>query len=220
MKVRRFASYQEMADQVVRLLTIHLERETPHPRGIMLSGGLTPMPAYRKLATQRVKAADSVHILFSDERMVPANSPENNYGNARDMIMACGIPDQRVIRVHTECALPVAADRYHRELSYFLSKGGTVGLGLLGLGPEGHTASIFSAELAKEQNRLAVAVPRTPGPDRVTVTRDLLVKIDALVFLVSGADKAPIAKQFIEAPDTLPAGLAVAGARDVALWLS
>lgn len=220
MKVRRFASYEEMTEHVVKLLTIHLERKTPAPRGIMLSGGLTPLPAYHKLATLRVRAAPSAHILFSDERMVPANSPENNYANARAMISACGIPEQRVIRVHTECALPGAADRYDRDVTSFFARGGTVGVGLLGLGADGHTASILSPEDAAEKGRFVIAVPQKPGPDRVTVTRDFLLRVDTLVILVSGPDKAPIAKQFQENPGSLPAGQALAGARDIALWIS
>jgi 6-phosphogluconolactonase len=220
MKVRRFSSYQEMTEHVVKLLTVHMERRLPEPRGIMLAGGLTPLPAYRKLATLRLRAAPSVHILFSDERMVPANSPENNYANASGMITAIGVPERRVIRVHTDCALQIAANRYDRDLRGFLDRGGTVGVGLLGVGADGHTASLFTMEQAGATGRLAVAVPRTPGPDRVTVTADLLSRIETLIVLVSGPDKAPIVKKLIDAPQALPAGIALARARDVALWIS
>ena len=67
MKFRRFESYEKMTAQVVDLLTTHLRVESTQPRGIMLSGGLTPQPAYRRLTAAPVKAAASTHILFSDE---------------------------------------------------------------------------------------------------------------------------------------------------------
>ena len=221
MKFRRFESYEKITAQVVDLLTTHLRVESSQPRGIMLSGGLTPQPAYRRLAAAPVKATPSTHILFGDERMVPVISPENNFGNARPMIAAIGVSEQRVLRVRTELALADAANRYDQDIAAFLKKGGRVALGLLGLGADGHTASIFSREdVDGGRGHYAVAVPKQGQPSRVTVTADFLSLVDCIIFLASGADKAMIAKTFMENPQSLPAGLAVAGAKDVHLWVS
>lgn len=221
MKFRRFENYEKMTAQVVDLLSTHLRIESTQPRGIMLSGGLTPQPAYRRLTAAAVKATPSTHILFSDERMVPVISPENNFGNARPMINAIGVSEQRILRVHTELALADAANRYEQDISTFLKKGGKISLGLLGLGADGHTASIFSKEdVATGHGHYAVAVPKQGEPSRITVTADFLSLVDCIIFIASGADKASIVKTFMENPESLPAGLAVAGARNVHLWIS
>ncbi len=221
MRIRRFKSFQDMTHQIVELLTRHTTAESPTPNGVMLSGGLTPLPAYRMLARQTVRAHASTHILFSDERMVPANSPENNYGNTVDLINTLGVPPPRVLHVHTNLTLSDAADRYDRDLQAFFQKGGSVGLGLLGLGTDGHTASIFTAEdVERGRGRLAMAVPRPTGGNRVTITADLLARIRIIYFLAAGPDKSEIVKRLIDSPESLPAGLAVAGAPEVHLWVS
>jgi 6-phosphogluconolactonase/glucosamine-6-phosphate isomerase/deaminase len=221
MKFRRFESYEKMTTHVVDLLTTHLRVESAQPRGIMLSGGLTPLPAYRILTAAHVKATALTHILFSDERMVPVISPENNFGNARPMISAIGVSEQRVLRVRTELTLADAAHRYDQDIAAFLKKGGKVTLGLLGLGANGHTASIFSKEdVEAGRGHYAMAIPRQGEPNRITVTTDFLSLVDCIYFVVSGVDKAGIVKQLLNCPEDLPAGLAVAGARDVHLWVS
>jgi 6-phosphogluconolactonase len=221
MKFRRFESYEKMTAHVVDLLTTHLCAESGQPQGIMLSGGLTPQPAYRMLTNAPVKASALTHILFSDERMVPVISPENNYGNTRPMIGAIGISEQRVLRVHTELTLAEAAHRYDQDIAAFLKKGGKVTLGLFGIGPDGHTASIFSKEdVEAGHGRYAIAIPRQGKPNRVTVTADFLSLVACIVFIASGADKATIVKKIMDCPDEVPAGLAVAGAKDVHLWVS
>ena len=221
MKFRRFDNYEKMSAQLVDLLSSHLRFETSQPRGIMLSGGLTPQPAYRMLTAAPVKAAPSTHILFSDERMVPVISPENNYGNARPMIRAVGVSDPHVLRIRTELALSDAANRYEQDIYAFLKKGGKISLGLLGLGADGHTASIFSAEdVEAGRGHYAVAVPKQGEPNRVTVTADFLALIDCIIILASGPDKVAIVKTFMDNPLSLPAGRAVVGAKDVHLWVS
>lgn len=221
MKFRHFESYDKMTALVVDLLSTHLRNDAMQPRGIMLSGGLTPQPAYRRLAANPVKASPTTHILFSDERMVPVISPENNYGNARPMINAIAVPEPHILRVRTELTVADAAHRYDQDIRAFLKKGGRISLGFLGLGADGHTASIFSKEdVEAGRGHYALAIPKQDQPSRVTVTADLLALIDCIIFLASGADKAAIVKQFLESPQSLPAGLAVAGAKDVHLWAS
>jgi 6-phosphogluconolactonase len=208
-----------MIEAVVSLLEDQFESEGFRPRAVLLSGGQTPLPAYRRLADMPVETGKSVHVIFSDERMVPDNTPESNYENARPMLEALRIPNERVIRVHTGLELKDAADRYDRDIAAFIGRG-DITLGLLGLGADGHTASLFSTDdIARGRGRFALAVPREGGLDRVTVTADLLLHVQRIIFLVSGLGKTEIAEKLIRSPQSIPAGQAVAGVSNVELWI-
>lgn len=221
MNIRTFKTADEMAVQVVNLLTTQMQVESAIPRAIMLSGGRTPLPAYRQLAVRPVRATLSTWFLFSDERMVPLESSENNYGAAKAMIAAAGVPEERVVHVHTEVPLFDAAARYERDLGTFFAKGGQIGLGLLGLGTDGHTASVFSMEDAfRGRGHLAIAVPRPTEIDRVTVTPDLLGRVERIVVLVSGESKTDIVEKFSKTPHSTAAGHALARCRNIELWAS
>jgi 6-phosphogluconolactonase/glucosamine-6-phosphate isomerase/deaminase len=94
-------------------------------------------------------------------------------------------------------------------------------LGILGLGADGHLASLFRPEdLRRGGGRYAIAVPRDPGPDRVSVTRELLLLIERLVFLVVGAEKAEVVKRAEHDDPRLTAIQGVRGAKSVELWFS
>ena len=77
---------------------------------VMLSGGTTPLPAYRALAQRRIVPGAQLHVLFSDERYVPATSPASNYHQSEPLLQALALPAERVLRVRTE--LPLAAERH------------------------------------------------------------------------------------------------------------
>jgi 6-phosphogluconolactonase len=218
-KVERFRTPDDLTVAVASLLENAFELECFRPRAIVLSGGKTPLPAYRRLVDTPVDVGDCVHVLFSDERMVPDHSPDSNYGNTRPMLQALRIPDERVIRVRTGLALKDAADRYDHDLAAFLRRG-DVTLALLGLGADGHTASLFSSDdISRGRGCFAMAAPRNPPPDRVTITPDFLLHAQRIVFLVSGAGKADIIRKFIESPQSTPAGQAIAGVSNVELWV-
>ena len=117
---------------------------------VMLAGGTTPMNAYRTLARGPLEHDDRLHVLFSDERYVPADSEGSNYFQARELLTALSLPPESLLSVPTQLPLAEAAAAYERELMQLLSSGVRIGLGLLGLGAEGHTASLFSeADLAR-----------------------------------------------------------------------
>ena len=219
MKVERFRTPDDLTQAVVSLLEDYLELECFRPRALLLSGGQTPLPAYRRLADMPPQAGDCVHVAFSDERMVPATSPDSNYGNAKPMLDALRIPDARVLRVHTGLALKEAADQYDRDLAAFLARG-EVTLGLLGLGADGHTASLFSSDdISRGRGRYAIPAPREGGLDRVSVTADLLLRVRRIIFLVSGPGKTEMVDKLLHFPQSIPAGQAVAGVPNVELWV-
>lgn len=221
MKIRRFESAQAMQKEAASAMASVLARPETHPFAVMLSGGQTPMSAYQLLADQRPSVSPHAHILFSDERLVPESSADSNFGRIRPVLRALHIPDQQILHVETEQGLSDAAAQYNTDLRAFLKEGGRIRLGFLGLGSDGHTASLFSMEdIERGRGLLAIPVERAVKPDRVSVTVSLLEQIDKIVFLVSGEDKAEIVDRCIKNPSSIPAGQAVSGNRNVALWVS
>jgi 6-phosphogluconolactonase len=217
--VRRFAQMAAMEQQATELLREHFELASAAAHAVMLTGGRTPLGVYRQLADWPARADERLHVLVSDERHVPLSSPQNNFAKLQPMIAAMGLDDSQVMRVHTELTLQAAADRYHQELASFLAGGGKITLGILGLGADGHVASLFSTDdVARGEGRYAIAVPRPAGADRVSVTRELILKAARLVFLVAGPEKAEVVKRMAGDPHGVVAGQIVQGAAGVELW--
>ena len=155
---------------------------------IMLSGGSTPLPAYRALARNPLPHDDRLHILFSDERYVPSDSAASNYHQSRPLLDALALPAAAVARVRTELPLDEAAADYERQLAALLNSDVRIGLGLLGLGADGHTASLFgAADLERARGHLAIAVHRPDGMSAVSVTPDFLSHVQEPVFVVAGS---------------------------------
>jgi 6-phosphogluconolactonase len=176
------------------------------PRTIALSGGSTPRAVYERLAGVSYPW-EEVHVFFGDERCVPPDHPDSNYLMAREAVLA-HVP----ARVHPmyDCD----ADAYERELRDVFGEGvPAFDLIFMGLGPDGHTASLFPAKPALEvQDRLAVYVPQ-PGMDpqhpRLTLTLPVFQNAKLMVFLVSGEDKRERVRQLL-AGENIPAARAVA----------
>ena len=220
MKVRRFSDSLTLSSEVAGLVAGVLAEKNTRPFGVMLSGGQTPMPAYQRLAAQRVIVDAHAHVLFSDERVVPSSSPDSNYGRIRPVLAALRVPDDRVLLVQADLGLPRAAEQYDADLKKFLAKGALLRLGLLGLGADGHTASLFSlTDVQRGRGLMAIPVVRSVKPDRVSVTATLIEKMDLVVILASGPDKKLIIDRMVREPMSLPAGQAVAQARNVELWV-
>lgn len=188
---------------------------------VMLAGGTTPLPAYRALAAQPVKPDDRLHVLFTDERYVPADSAASNYCQARELLAALALPPQSLLRVRTELPLQEAAADYERSLMALLGSGVRIGLGLLGLGAEGHTASLFSPQdLERARGRYAVAVQRPDGRAAVSVTPELLATVREPLFVVAGAGKEDAVRALRARDLRLLAWRAVQGCAAVELWLA
>lgn len=158
---------------------------------LVLAGGSTPQGTYDLLAVKHRMAIDweRVQFWFGDERCVGPDHPKSNYGMARASLFdPLGIPADHVHRMLGELGPDQGAERYERLLDPFL--GFTVVL--LGMGPEGHTASLFpnSPGLKAEGLVVGAQVP-TPPPRRITMTPRALSGADHVFLLVTGAEKAP-----------------------------
>jgi 6-phosphogluconolactonase len=218
---RRFATRAELDAALAQRLGRSLEGESaPGAAAVMLSGGTTPLPAYRALGERKVVPGAQLRILFSDDRYVPATSPASNYHQSQPLLQALGLPPARVLRVRTELPLAAAAADYAAQLGTLLQGAGGVGLGLLGLGADGHTASLFSAaDLQRARGQLAIAVQRPDGMSGVSVTPQFLAQVRELVFVVAGAGKDEAIRRLIAQDPELTAWAAVQECAAVALWV-
>lgn len=165
---------------------------------VALAGGTTPKRVYELLATDEFSGRidwTRVHLFFGDERAVPPDHPESNYAMANSaLISKVEIPGDNVHRIIGEAEPRAAALNYENELRLFFA-GETwpaFDLILLGMGEDGHTASIFpNSEALKETVRWVVATrnPET-SQDRITVTLPVLNHGKCVTFLAVGQKKA------------------------------
>lgn len=199
-EVRVAASAAESEREAAELLA-ECARAGGH---VALSGGSTPIPAYQ--AAARLEPDWSrTEVWFADERCVPPDDERSNFRLVRESLLdRLDRAPAAVHRVRGELSPDEAAEAYAAEL------GGVVfDLALLGIGPDGHTASLFPNDPALDElHPLAVAV-RRPDVDRVTVTIPPLSASEAVVYLVTGAEKADAAgRAFGGEPDrATPASL-------------
>ena len=187
---------------------------------IMLSGGTTPLPAYRALARAPLPHDERLHILFCDDRYVPSDSDASNYHQTRALLDAVALPAASVVRVRTELPLEEAAGDYERQLATLLNAGVRIGLGLLGLGADGHTASLFGAvDLERSRGHWAIAVHRPDGMSAVSVTPDFLSRVEEPVFVVAGSGKHDAVQALVAQDAKSTAWRAVQGCARVELWV-
>jgi len=176
---------------------------------IALSGGSTPKSLYSLLAVKPGIPWDKVCFFWGDERHVPTDNPESNYGMANEALLSkVPVRSENIFRIRgEEKNAEAAALKYEHDIKAFfhLSPGEfpRLDLILLGLGPDGHTASLFPETAAlNEFDRLVVAnwVPKF-NTYRITLTFPVLNQAACVIFLVSGADKATIAHDVLENGD-------------------
>lgn len=185
---------------------------------VALAGGTTPQALYALLAAAEYRnrvAWDRVAFFFGDERAVPPDHPDSNYRAANDALFRpLDIAAQNVYRMRGEMPdLEAAAAAYEHELQSAF-EGARVphfDLIFLGMGPDGHTASLFPGSPAlAECNRLVVPVMDAPKPPprRLTLTVPVLNAGQRVLFMTTGADKAQALREVLQgtaSPDQYPA---------------
>ena len=180
---------------------------------VALSGGSTPKHLYELLAAPALRGQvdwNRVEVFWGDERCVPPDDPESNVHMARAaMLSHLPIPPERVHRMEAERPDHDAAARdYQATIARVFGHDAdgpppAFDLILLGMGPDGHTASLFPHNPAlDEKTRWAVAVHDAPKPppDRMTLTYPVLNAAYEVLFLVAGADKADRLAEVLEGP--------------------
>ncbi|MGC9346688.1 MAG: 6-phosphogluconolactonase [Anaerolineae bacterium] len=182
---------------------------------VALSGGTTPGAMFRLLGAEPYRSQlpwQKIHLFWADERSVPPGDPGSNYRLAHDTLIArVPLPSRNVHRIHGEANPEDAARTYQQELrAFFGSPQPRFDLVLLGMGQDGHTASLFPGAATLEEARQS-AVPATADYDgrpsqRVTLTLPALNGARNVVFLVSGKSKADALAR-VWSGERLPAGL-------------
>ena len=188
-----------------RIVTAAIQAiETHETFTLALSGGSTPRPSYELLAEDPFRSRvdwNKVEIYFGDERCVPPDSPQSNYRIANEALLSrVPIPAGNVHRIRGEIDPEEAAKEYGRMLRERCGDGGGLDLVLLGMGPDGHTASLFPGTQAlRETLHRCVAnfVPKL-NAWRVTLTAPFINRSDEVMFLVAGADKSQILSKVLE----------------------
>lgn len=191
---------------------------------VALAGGRTPRAAYREVA-ERAGNGAGWHLWLGDERFVPPEHPASNQRMVRESLLARGaLPEAEFRAPRTASGSPqTAAEGYARALEAALPDPPRLDLVLLGMGPDGHTASLFPGSPALEAAEWVVAVPApesgsAEGFPRVTLTLPVLNAARRVVFLVSGADKRRALSSVVAGRVDLPAGR-VRPTRGELLWL-
>jgi 6-phosphogluconolactonase/glucosamine-6-phosphate isomerase/deaminase len=219
--MRRFTTHAEFDAALIERLERAISSPAASSTALMLSGGRTPLPTYRELAARKLTPARGLHVLFSDDRYVPATSQSSNFFQSRTLIDSLALPESALLRVRTELPLEQAAADYEQRLAAMLSSGVRITLGLLGVGADGHTASLFNTgNLEQARGHLAIAVQRPDGLQGVSVTPELLSKVAEPLFLVTGADKHAIVEEFLKSNSNLIARQAVAGCEKAEIWIA
>ena len=176
---------------------------------IALSGGSTPRTLFELLATAEFARQilwERVHVWWGDERDVPPDHADSNFRMANEALLRhVPLPAENVHRVRTELgAEAAAADYEHEILAAFEMQPGAGGwpvfdLLLLGMGDDGHTASLFSGSAALEPGERLVLANRVEKlhTTRITFTAPLINAADTVIFLVAGAGKAPMLRRVL-----------------------
>jgi 6-phosphogluconolactonase len=172
---------------------------------VLLSGGHAPIPFFRSLPELSLPW-ENMELFWGDERMVPSDSPDSNFlsfkKNCLDHVQ---VPAQNIHRVKTELGDPQkVAEDYRQEIRKFFPdmKWPRFDFALQGLGPDGHTASLFPGSQTEHDSPEWVIAPYVEklGAFRISVSLGVLNAARAVFFLVSGAEKAEITRQVLRDP--------------------
>lgn len=211
--VRIFSELESLsraaAEAIVSLMDSTLHRKDRF--AMALSGGHTPRRLYQLLAEEYGERISwsRVHLFWGDERYVPPSDPRSNYGLAQqELIARIRIPRENVHPIPTSFADPEDAARAYEQMlrEYFRNPWPDFNVVLLGLGPDGHTASLFPGSPAVSEQSRWVAVGGAPVDPhlRLTLTLPVLNHAAHVYFLASGADKAePLRRALATPPDPI-----------------
>jgi 6-phosphogluconolactonase len=172
----------------------------------VLSGGSTPRSLYTLLGERHDLPWKRVELFLGDERFVPHDHPDSNLRMVHETLLVHGIRPGAIHPIATEGAADDAAARYDALLRSIKGRP-MFDLNLLGLGEDGHTASLLPGQpVLEERNKLVAAVPKGRSEERITLTYPALESSRITMFLVSGAAKADMVKRARAGDMSIPAG--------------
>lgn len=221
------------------------DRTATAPYVIMLPGGSTPMRVYDQIAGEPPPIVHpAVHLLVSDDRYVPADDERSNFGRIARMVQTLGLPPERFIHIDPARSIEAAAAALGTRIGELMERDALFGLGVLGIGSDGHTASIFSASdvpgtvgppppraqepaeplpsgtVVADPDPSAYAVPTVAvaGVRRITLTARVLLAFRRLVFFATGGDKFDILYELSRRPEEYAAGRILLQHQRAEIW--
>jgi len=208
--VLRCSSASTMAEAAAALF-VAIGNDAIGARGVFtvaLAGGSTPRDVYSRLVADEYRARlnwPAVTFFFGDERHVPPDHPDSNFLMADTCLLRpLGIAPDQVWRMKGEYPDPsAAADEYERDLrQVFGSRLPRFDLVLLGMGPDGHTASLFPGTDALKEDVKWVTANRVDAlkTQRITLTAPVLINAAEVIFTVKGGDKAEALRAVLDGP--------------------
>jgi len=215
-EVKIFPNSKQVVKALAKEIFTLTNSTTQERFNILLSGGNTPSELFRKLSKKYNETIDweRIHFWWGDERCVSPENESSNYKQAYDFLISkILIPVENVHRIKGENNPEEEAIRYAQEIKENINYRGenpVFDLVLLGLGEDGHTASIFPDEIEMFENERVCAVTKHPltGQKRITITGKVLNNANSVFFLVTGANKAQRIAEIMnddEAAKLLPA---------------
>lgn len=206
--VKSFETPQDVADAFANRLIELLNKTNANgtTATVCLSGGSTPKLLFKTLARDHADTDWSpLHFFWGDERCVPADSDESNYGEANRLFLNdANIPTENIHAVDGTIAPVDAAKAYQQQIETVVACDSSgvpaFDLMVLGMGDDGHTASIFphQMELLASENICEVATHPMSGQKRVTVTGKVIAASSEICFLITGANKADVLSQILQ----------------------
>jgi 6-phosphogluconolactonase len=195
-------------------------REAVAERGrfvFAVSGGHSPWIMLRELAGEPLPW-EKIHVFQVDERVAPAGSPDRNLTHLKESLLSrSALPEANVHAMPVETPdLDAAARDYARELERIAGSPPVLDVAHLGLGPDGHTASLVPGDPALGVSDRDVAVTAAyMGRRRMTLTYPVLDRARRVLWLVTGAEKAPVLPRLLRGDPSIPAGRVHAAAANV-----
>jgi 6-phosphogluconolactonase/glucosamine-6-phosphate isomerase/deaminase len=213
------------------------EKTATAPYVIMLAGGSTPLEVYRNVAKHPPRHIHpAAHLILSDDRYVPETDERSNFGAIRPLATGLGLKENRF--VHADTSLPVeetVAD-FGRQVVGLGERSALFALGVLGIGPDGHTASLFTTSMVQlprpdgtngtgggtllvtAPERAAVATGVHGGVPRISLGAEVLLSFRKLIFFAPGLAKREILYEISRRPEEYPAGLIMLNHPNAHIW--
>ena len=170
---------------------------------LALSGGSTPRALYQRLAETGGLEWDKLQVFWGDERCVPPDNPDSNYRMARESLLdAVPLPTENIHRIHAELKPVQAAEAYDAMLRAVFGQDVRFDLILLGMGDDGHCASLFPESAALDEQEALVVANYVAKLDswRITLTAPTINRAAHVAFLVAGEAKAEALQAVLEGP--------------------
>ncbi len=214
-KIRVYPTPDDVAAEGARAF-VEAAAEAQRLRGtfsVALSGGSTPKAMFKLLAEEPFKSQvnwERVKIFFGDERCVPPDHADSNYRMAHETLLSkVPIPPDNVYRMEGECKPEAAATDYGRMLKESFGEDGGIDLIYLGMGDDGHTASLFpgTAALKETTHRCVANYVEKMKTWRITLSAPFINRAGQVIIMVVGAGKAKRVAEVLEGPrepDRLP----------------